>query len=198
MSRTIVIVFALAALALAASLGSSPGEVVRAPGVLAPTAPQQTTPPDFTPIRRGRHTLTPVARFEATARVLAREDYRFDDEARLSPTDLALGWNRMSDTKTIDALTITQSGRWYRFFYLSPPIPHAEIVRSSANMHFIPADDTVAATLAKVRVGDVVVFRGLLVDVARIDGWRWTTSRSRDDTGDGSCEVVYVEALSVR
>lgn len=29
-------------------------------------------------------------------------------------------------------------------------------------------------------------------------GWRWRSSLSREDTGDGSCELVWVERLELR
>ena len=67
--------------------------VARAAGIIAPDDPVQV---DFdapqAPITPEDATLHPLARFSLTARVLSREDYRFDAEAALSPTDLALGW----------------------------------------------------------------------------------------------------------
>src|SRR5688572_1608101 len=87
--------------------------VAQAPGMVAPEPPRQVDR-SAPPIRRDRFVLTPVAQFAATARVLSRRDYRFDAEAGVSPTDLALGWGRMSDAGVIDAIAITQSGRWYR------------------------------------------------------------------------------------
>jgi len=41
----------------------------------------------------------------------------------------------------------------------------------------------------------VIHLQGFLVDASRGDGWRWRTSMSRDDTGDGACELVYVESI---
>jgi hypothetical protein len=29
-------------------------------------------------------------------------------------------------------------------------------------------------------------------------GWRWVSSLSREDTGAGACELIWVESLSVR
>jgi len=65
-------------------------------------------------------------------------------------------------------------------------------------MHFIPADDGVAAALADVREGQVVRISGLLVEATRPDGWRWRSSLSRDDSGGGACEVVWLQQLEVR
>ena len=51
--------------------------------------PQQASPDGV--IRLDGHTITPLQPFRLEARVLGREDYRFDRGARISPTDLALG-----------------------------------------------------------------------------------------------------------
>jgi hypothetical protein len=75
-------------------------------------------------------------------------------------------------------------------------LPKDEIARSSANMHMIPSDVRVAAALRKVREGDDVRIDGWLVQVDAADGWRWRSSTTRDDTGSGACELVYVCAIT--
>jgi hypothetical protein len=170
------------------------------PGAVAPRPPLQTAVEGGRPIAIGAFTLKPLAKLEAEARVLSREDYRFGTEAELSPTDLALGWGRMSDGAVLDGLDIDQGSRWYHYSWNSPqpPIPLKEIIRSSANMHFIPADPVVADALDRVREGQVVRFSGLLVEATRPDGWRWRSSLSREDSGGGACEVVLLQRLEAR
>ena len=76
--------------------------------------------------------------------MLSRHDYSLGIESELAPTDFALGWRRMSDTAVIDRLDIEQSARFYTYHWADvPPIPADEIVRTSANMHLVPADATV-------------------------------------------------------
>lgn len=128
--------------------------------------------------------------------MLSREDYAIDAGAALSPTDLALGWGRMSDSAVIERLDISQSVRFYSYrWHDAPPIPPAEIVRSSANMHLIPADAAVARDLARVRVGDIVSLHGQLVEARGRDGWRWRSSLTREDSGAGACELVFVRGI---
>ena len=137
-------------------------------------------------------TLQPLAGFSIEARVLGREDYVMDREAAFSPTDLALGWGRMTEDAVLAQLDIRQGGRWYRYSWKNePPIPLGEIIRSSANMHMVPADDRVAAVLREVDAGDHVRIDGWLVQVTTPDGWRWRSSLTREDSGGGACEVVY-------
>jgi hypothetical protein len=167
------------------------------PGVLAPDAPQQMDIDNGVQLQRGDTTLTTRARFELTARVLSREDYHFDPGAFLAPEDLALGWGRMSDSTVLAKIAITQSNRFYYWHVDQFPIPRREIETSSANMHMIPADKTVRRALEHVRVGQLVHLQGFLVDARRPNGWYWHTSMTREDTGDGACELVFVEQVDV-
>lgn len=173
--------------------------VARADGVLAPADPAQAnfaTPQ--TPIAFKDATLHPLATFSFTARVLSRDDYHLDAESDLSPTDLALGWGRMSDSAVLRHIDISQGGRFYYWRTQHPPIPLREIETHSANMHMIPADAAVAYQLKRVRAGDVVSLDGLLVEADKANGWHWRSSMTRDDTGDGACELFYVTMASIR
>lgn len=139
-----------------------------------------------------------LAAFAVTGRVLSAQRYRSGREADLSPIDLALGWGRMSDPGVVRQLSISQSNRWYFWRYEhQPPIPRREIETSSANMHMIPASPAIARVLSQASAGRVVALRGYLVEVTAKDGWRWRSSLSREDTGDGSCEVVFVQAAEL-
>ncbi|MGN6512949.1 MAG: hypothetical protein ACTHKZ_05160 [Lysobacteraceae bacterium] len=180
-----------------------PGDVPRCPlpPAVRPGDPplQGDVPGDLAPFRLQAATLVPLAAFSVDARVLSREDYRFDREAELSPTDLALGWGRMDDDAVLNRLAISQSSRWYRYRWRGdPPLPPDEIVRSSANMHMIPANPRVADALQGVRTGAHVRIDGWLVEAEAPDGARWRSSLTRDDSGSGACEVVYVCAITTR
>ncbi|MDR6938424.1 MULTISPECIES: hypothetical protein [unclassified Luteibacter] len=169
--------------------------VHNAPGVLAGGIPDQEDVGQAATLSRGRFTLTTRAAFAMTGRVLSREDYQFDDLAPIAPTDLAMGWGRMSDSGVLDRIRISQSNRFYYWYTDHYPIPRREIEDSSANMHMIPANDTVARELREVRPGEVVRLQGFLVDIKRDDGWHWNTSLTREDTGAGGCEIVLVESI---
>lgn len=169
------------------------------PGAVAPDPPQQTALDDDAQARFAHQawTLTPLATFALQARVLGREDYRFDALASLVPTDLALGWGPMSDSAVLDRIEIRQGGRFYRWSVQELPIPERDIVRSSANMHLIPADEAVAQTLAEVRVGQVIAIRGRLVEARTDHGLTARSSLRRDDSGAGACELIWVEHFEI-
>jgi hypothetical protein len=165
------------------------------PGVLAPDAPTQVDLDQGATLQQGDTTLLTRARFELTARVLSRDDYHFGADAKLVPVDLALGWGRMSDSSVLANIQISQENRFYHWHVTTFPIPRREIEPSRANRHMIPANSSVRRELDRVRQGEVVHLEGFLVDASRPGGWRWRTSMTRDDTGAGACELVYVESI---
>ncbi len=164
------------------------------PGVLVRGEPVQqvyTRQSDYFPSRDG-FSLSRMAQYRIRARVLSTKRYR-DQNARLAPIDMALGWGPMSDTAVLSKLSVSQGNR---FFFVewekAPPLPENVIQRSSANVHLIPANKEVGAFLSKVKEGALIDFRGALVE-ARKENTRWRSSLRRDDTGNGSCEILYVE-----
>lgn len=173
-------------------------EIVHPPGVLVPQAPRQVAVAEFAYFVHRGFRLTPRAELDIRARVLSREDYRFGKESELSPMDLALGWGVMSDQAVLDRIQVSQGARWYFTRDEYPqPVPDRAIINNSGNMHMIPASDAVLGRLREIRNGDVVRLRGFLVDVDEDSGFQWRTSLRRDDTGNGSCEIFFVERIQI-
>ena len=171
----------------------------RPPGVIAPDDPVQADldPPERFEARG--FTFFKRARFDVRARVLRKETYRFDGGAGIAPVDLGLGWGPLSDSAMLDGLEFSQMGR---FFYWQPhdaafPLSKAVLISHMAQMHMIPADADVESRLRKLRPGQLVSARGYLVGVRAPGGFAWNTSLSRTDTGDGACELFWVESLVV-
>jgi len=173
-------------------------EIKQAPGILASDDPVQETITHAEPIHLKEYTITPLASFDLSGRVLSRENYYTGREADLSPVDFAMGWGPMSDSSVLNKISISQSGRWYHWQVDEFPIPRRDIETHSANMHMIPADAAVRNTLAQVHTGNIINLRGKLVRIDANDGWHWQSSLTREDTGDGACEVIYVEDLSIK
>lgn len=103
----------------------------------------------------------------------------------------------MSDESIIEKIDISQSGRWYRWNTKELPISRSEITVSSANTHIIPANDLVAYRLQDVIKGNIVKLKGYLVYIGEKDNFKWNSSLTRSDTGNGACEVFYVEELEI-
>ncbi len=166
------------------------------PGVLVPEEPIQGEPDSKVPWTHKNHLITPLATFEIRARVLSTERYRFDRAAELAPVDVALGWGPMSDSLRLEAFTIQQRDRWYFWHSNRMPITSATVISHSANMHLIPATEAVAQKILTVRTGQIIRLHGALVRVDGKDGWHLVSSLSRTDTGDGSCEVIWVQGIT--
>ena len=176
-------------------LANSCGEVRQPPGVFAPDIPSQTKVNKINSWEYNEYYLTALAKFDLRAKVLGKEKYRYDRESDLSPYDLALGWGKMSDQLVIDRIDITQRNRWYYWQTDHFPIPRKEIENSSANMHIIPANEEVEDVLNDILVGEIILLEGYLVSIEADDGWNWKSSLTRNDTGNGACEVIWVEKL---
>lgn len=174
------------------------------PGIMAPEDPLQVTMKPETTLAKSFFTegyvITPLAEFEMKGKILSRRTYFFGRLTDLSPIDLALGWGRMSDENVVKQLKIKQGVRFYfwKTRTASPPIPIGEITSHSANMHMIPANKGVKKALLDTHRGEIVSFKGKLVEVlAPEDQWSWRSSLVRDDTGGGACEVIWVEQFEV-
>lgn len=166
-----------------------------APGVLVAEEPVQETCPPHVVAQVKDYTLTAVATYTIRARVLHTKHY-WADGNDLVPYDVALGWGRMSDQAVLDRLEISQGNRF--FFYQwrnASPIPEKEIECHAANNHLIAANSSVAHVIGGLYLGEIVTMQGYLVNVTRPNGFHWNTSLSRTDTGNGACEVFYVEGV---
>jgi hypothetical protein len=103
----------------------------------------------------------------------------------------------MSDESALETIRISQANRYFYWHVDEFPIPRMEIETHASNMHIIPADDRIESALKCARKGEIVCFSGYLIEVDTQDGWHWSSSLSRSDTGSGACGLVWVEAFQV-
>jgi hypothetical protein len=181
--------------------GIGPGQdctVLQVPGALEDGVVQ--TEQSAPAYRTANATLTPLAAFSVAARVLSRHDYQAGRESEFSPTDLALGWGPMAQPGMAELLQVEQGNRWYRYHWSNegPPLAPAEIAQHSANMHMVPANLAMARALAQVQAGEIVRVDGWLLRIDGDEGWGWTSSLTREDVGERSCELVLVCAVQRR
>ena len=70
-----------------------------------------------------------------------------------------------------------------------------------SNNHMVTDDPGIARTLRAVRIGDQVSVRGYLVDYTTYQNGKpagkRVSSETRTDSGDGACEVLYVEGIDI-
>jgi hypothetical protein len=150
---------------------------------------------------KGQFTIKPVARYSISARVVSTRSYSRGWESTLSPVDLALAWGELSSKKYDRHISYRQRNRWYYYNYSSEfPLPLQYIINHSCNNHMIPASYNIHRALKTIDTNDFISIQGYLVNVTGTVRNRqvwWSTSTSRSDSGDHSCEIIYVEKLRV-
>jgi hypothetical protein len=57
------------------------------------------------------HSFYPLARYTLEAKVLSKERYWTGKEAEISPYDLAVGWQELSDQAIVDKISFSWRGR---------------------------------------------------------------------------------------
>ena len=163
-------------------------------GVLVPNAPVQKNIPAKLIGIVADWQVTAVAEYHLHGRVLGTKRYHSGVQSALVPMDVAMGWGRMSDQVVLDGLDVSMTNRFYFYEWRNePPIPQEEIVVSSANNHVIAANDEVRKVIRGLRVGQILTMHGWLVNANGPEGRTWNSSLRRDDTGNGACELFYVE-----
>jgi hypothetical protein len=174
------------------------GELRHEPGVRLDREPEQRAIEPRTVEGYKKYSITAVASYAIEARVLHTKRY-WADADDLVPYDVAVGWGAMSDQSVLDRLSLSQGNRFFFYEWRSaPPIAISEIERHAANMHVIAANKKVAAAVKRLRRGEFVAMRGYLVNVGGPNGFYWNTSLRRDDTGNGACELFYVESIEAK
>ncbi|HEX7374392.1 MAG TPA: hypothetical protein VF277_05420, partial [Steroidobacteraceae bacterium] len=91
-----------------------------------------------------------------------------------------------------------QGSRYFTLYPQAEGIDLRQALRHSANIHLIPATESVRRAIAAAREGTVFTLRGRLVEVRGPDGFTWRSSLRRDDIGDGACELIWVEEFAAR
>lgn len=167
-------------------------------GPLAPDPPLQSELEETFAVPWRDFEITATHGIGVEAIVLSRRIYREGDLGALVPLDLALAWGKVSDPRWIRHLKVSQGERLYRWsFPRGTRLDARTVAIGSANMHIMPANDDVRASLQDVREGDLVRLSGYLVNISGPDGFTWESSLVRDDTGYGSCELILLENVEI-
>jgi hypothetical protein len=167
------------------------------PGVLVKEGPVQgPVPPGKTQWPAKGAVITPLASYDIQARVVHCERYRWDAVSDLSPLDVGVAWGVMSDETYLGHVAFSNYGRTLNWRSAEDDWPTGA-EECLANMHMLPATDLVRERLLNLKPGQIMRARGYLVEVLRTPHYPWTSSLSRADTGQGACEIMWVESLTV-
>ncbi|PIN69914.1 hypothetical protein COV93_03695 [Candidatus Woesearchaeota archaeon CG11_big_fil_rev_8_21_14_0_20_43_8] len=147
-----------------------------------------------------KYTIKPVASYALEGIIVTKTKYS-DRWAWLAPYDLGIAWGKITEKNHSKNIRYTTPYRATYFTYSGGPLSVKEIFTMASNNHIIAANITIERQVAALKVGDVILLKGYLVDVdgkADNSAYRyWHTSLRRDDQGDGACEVFYVESVEM-
>ena len=150
----------------------------------------------------GDFKFTPLAHYHVYGKVMGAARYHFDWTSSVAPVDFCIVWGGLTEPKILRQLSIHQDFRWCFWEYGADfPYDNQYIGRNMANTHIIPGSPAIGRAAGRVRSGDWIELEGELVRVEGTVGGgsvNWTSSLSREDTGNGACEVMYVTRLHLR
>jgi hypothetical protein len=158
-----------------------------------------------TVIKGYTYTITPRATYDISGLVVSRHrgDALFNIYHKADPgniEDVCVVWGEAITNGSYRK--VSYKSEEFTCYYswsgiVTPPFNPEKI----ANNHLIPANDTVADRIRAIRIGDQIRMKGLLVDYKVSSGGREILSRrtslTRNDTGNGACEILYVTDLYV-
>ncbi|MEO8274816.1 MAG: hypothetical protein ABI639_01265 [Thermoanaerobaculia bacterium] len=145
--------------------------------------------------------VEPVADYELWGLVVSHNDIEsladiYHDSSSVDTKDLCVVWGENLTSGTLDQVSF-ESGPWTCYFRYPEGVRFA--ASKASNNHFISDRSRLRDALDDIRVGDQIHVRGALVNY-QLDDWRdfWRrSSRVRNDTGDGACEVIYFDEIEV-
>ena len=174
-------------------------------GMSAPDEPIQTKLDAAEPqIKYKNAKLIPLANYDVTGVVISTKRYFFDAGSSVSPIDIVLAWDKMSDADVINKIRFKHRRRCILYYPSDGkqwPISFEDIQKNISNNHCIPADSKIKKKLFSVKKYDVVNIKGKLVSVRRDGFENWTSSLSRTDgMGTGElygCEIIYITDVDI-
>ena len=152
------------------------------------------------------YTIEPLYSFEEWGLVVSVNDNekwysRFKDTDPLNTKDICLIWGENIEGEHYKEANY-KSEEFVCFYY--PTTKEASESFSGlhlANNHLLPKNDRIHKEIKNAKVGDQIHFSGYLSSYAakQTDGQEWSrgTSTTRDDTGNGACETVYVTDFEI-
>lgn len=122
---------------------------------------------------------------------------------KLSPIDIGVTWGFLARDEYHNTVEWSSAGTRFLTFRTNNTELTSNMNRVTqhlSNNHLIPATDELERQIKSIKEGDYIKLDGYLVDVYHTVGtngyFKWNSSISRSDGGDGACEVIYVTNLS--
>ncbi|MBE5821998.1 MAG: hypothetical protein E7311_05385 [Clostridiales bacterium] len=145
--------------------------------------------------------ITKLAKYDITGIVLDTEKYN----DVVGPIDVGLAWGKLAENNNYKKFTscvvknrtltwMSNNSAWIREMG-----GENEITKNCSNNHLIPANDNIRKEILKINKDEYVRLTGYLVraewNVGNTKHVWGPSSLSRTDTGNNSCEIMYVETI---
>lgn len=150
--------------------------------------------------RNAEYDVEPVAEYEMWGLVVSHNNINsiadiYHDEDSVDLKDLCIIWgkNTESDYKKVKFW----SNAWTCWWQYGNGVTFSG--RELSNNHLLSDKKKVQDIIKNVRIGDQIRVKGMLVNYNSKENpdWKRESSTTREDTGNGACEVVFVEEAEV-
>lgn len=152
------------------------------------------------------YSVAPVADYEITGLVVSRHDsgawwdwIHAASNDHLNVVDLCMVWGANAASGAYEKMSFS-SGQFVCYYQSGDSDALAPAnVRALSNNHLLTESPAIARRLRNVVVGDQIRLTGQLVSYSHNAGFAFTrgTSTTRDDTGNGACETLFVRDVEV-
>jgi hypothetical protein len=146
--------------------------------------------------------IEPKAEYEIEALLIGKEKYSSWDIAQIIPYDLALVWGDFAVKENLEGVDYGQRLRHVSYSYSYDRISLSDEYMSShiSNNHVIPANEDVYQKIKRAKINRRIYLKGYLVRAYIPMGENGNlsvldSSMIRTDSGDGACEIIYVEEV---
>lgn len=152
------------------------------------------------------YSVAPVADYAITGLVVSRHDsdawwdwIHAAANDHLNVADLCMVWGANAASGAYEKTSFS-SGQFVCYFKSRDAEALAPAnLRALSNNHLLTDEPRIATRLRNVQVGDQIRMTGQLVSYSHNAGFAFTrgTSTTRDDTGNGACETLFVRDLEL-
>lgn len=148
-------------------------------------------------------TVVPQAWYLISGLIMSHNDpfnwWRFDlthDDKSPDTRDLCVVWGNNLRTTDYQKVSVSNDDWMCNFRWGADVSFYPEEL---SNNHLITNDPAIREQIANLVVGDQITIQGLLVNYSeeRWNGRYRNSSLTRTDTGNGACEVIFVQSLKV-
>jgi hypothetical protein len=145
------------------------------------------------------HTITPLFNYEISGMVVSRHFSKMLAEFRrdnLNIMDAGIIWGSNLNPDLYTRIKFHNNGVWLRYQTATREVWQKFDENKVSNNHLLATDPALAKKIKALNPGDLITIKGVLASYTLENGSRGS-STVRTDKGNGACETVYVEDLTV-